>query len=96
VSLRLSGNSLTDRGVASLAGLARLTHLNLYANPGVTDESVDALGRLPALQRVDVWQTGISRAGIARLRKLRPGLEIRGAAAANLQEAATPGSAAPR
>jgi hypothetical protein len=49
-----------------------------------------------ALRRVDVWQTGISQAGIARLRKRRPGLLIQASAAANLQESATTGSAVPR
>jgi uncharacterized membrane protein len=95
VNLRLSGASLTDRGVASLAGLSRLEHLNLYANPGVTDASIDALGRLAALRRVDVWQTGISEAGIARLRKLRPELLVQGSAAASLREPAAAGTAAP-
>jgi hypothetical protein len=56
--------------------MPHLERLNLYANPGVTDASVDVLAALPALRRVDLWQTGISDAGIARLRELRPDLEL--------------------
>jgi mono/diheme cytochrome c family protein len=74
--LRLSRNEITDRTVAEFKSMPHLERLNLYANPGVTDASVDVLAALPALRRVDLWQTGISDAGIARLRELRPDLEL--------------------
>jgi uncharacterized membrane protein len=83
--LRLSHNELTDRTVASLRGLTRLERLKLYANPGITDASVDVLAALPALQRVDLWQTSITDAGLARLRELRPQLELQGEASTPLR-----------
>jgi hypothetical protein len=76
--LRLSRNSLTDRTVAAFASMPHLERLNLYANPGITDASIDALAALPALRRLDVWRTGISEEGMARLRSLRPDLELQG------------------
>jgi hypothetical protein len=76
--LRLSRNALTDRAISSLATLPRLERLNLYANPGITDASVEALVRFASLRRLDVWQTGISAAGVARLRQLRPDLGVQG------------------
>ena len=91
--LRLSRNALTDRAIASLASLPRLERLNLYANPAITDASVEALGRFAPLRRLDVWQTGISAAGLARLRQLRPDLEVQGETATVLANgaAAAPG-----
>jgi hypothetical protein len=86
--LRLSRNALTDRAIARLAGVPRLERLNLYANPGITDASVEALVRFTPLRRLDVWQTGISAAGLARLRQLRPDLEVQGETATVLADAA--------
>jgi uncharacterized membrane protein len=80
--LRLSRNQLTDRGVAALAGLPRLEHLNLYGNAGVTDASMDVLAGLSSLRQLYVWQTGVTDEGIARLRQRRPDLEVQGAASA--------------
>jgi uncharacterized membrane protein len=74
--LRLSRNDITDRTVASLASMSHLERLNLYANPGITDASVDPLAGLASLRRLDVWRTNITEAGVARLRELRPDLEI--------------------
>jgi uncharacterized membrane protein len=76
--LRLSRNSLTDRTVAAFASMPHLERLNLYANPGITDASIDALAAIPSLRRLDVWRTRISEEGMARLRTLRPDLELQG------------------
>jgi hypothetical protein len=86
--LRLSRNALTDRAIARLASLPRLERLNLYANPAITDASVEALVRFAPLRRLDVWQTGISAAGLARLRQLRPDLEVQGETATVLANGA--------
>jgi hypothetical protein len=57
-----------------------LERLNLYANPGVTDDSVDVLASLRSLKRLDVWETSISPEGLVRLRALRPELELQAGA----------------
>lgn len=74
--LRLSRNELTDKTVAAFASMPYLERLNLYANRGVTDASVEPLAQIASLRRLDVWRTGITEAGIGRLRELRPDLEI--------------------
>jgi uncharacterized membrane protein len=76
--LRLSRNQVTDRTVAAFANMPHLERLNLYSNPGITDASVEALAAIESLRRVDVWRTSITESGIARLRELRPDLEIQG------------------
>jgi uncharacterized membrane protein len=80
-SLRVSNNEIGDAGVVALQGLANLEVLNLYGNAAISDASVDALASLTSLQSLYVWNTGITPAGIARLREQRPGLEVHGAAA---------------
>jgi uncharacterized membrane protein len=76
--LRLSRNSLTDRTVEAFASMPELERLNLYANPGITDASIDALAAIVSLRRLDIWRTSISEEGMARLRQLRPDLELQG------------------
>jgi Leucine-rich repeat (LRR) protein len=91
--LRLSHNELTDRTVAALAGMHKLERLNLYSNPGVTDASIDVLASLPALKRLDVWNTAITEKGMARLRELKPDLELQGEASSLGVEFPLPGGA---
>jgi uncharacterized membrane protein len=77
--LRLSRNDITDRTVAEIASsMPQLERLNLYANPDVTDASVDVLAQMSSLRRLDIWRTSISEEGMARLRDLRPDLELQG------------------
>ena len=91
--LRLSHNELTDRTVAKLAGLKKLERLNLYSNPGITDTSVEVLASLPELKRLDVWNTGVTEKGMARLRELRPDLELQGESSSFGVEFPLPGGA---
>jgi hypothetical protein len=74
--LRLDNNEVSDAGIGVLAGLPRLSHLNLYGNSAVSDASVDALSGMTQLQRVYLWQTSISEAGAERLRQRRPDLGV--------------------
>jgi hypothetical protein len=75
--LRLARNRLSDSSVAALARNApQLTYLNLYGNAGVTDRSVEALGRIATLRKLYVWRTAVSAAGAARLRALRPNVMV--------------------
>ena len=91
--LRLSHNELTDRAVAALSGMKRLERVNLYSNPGITDASVYALVGMKSLRRLDVWNTGMTQAGMARLRELRPDLDVQGAASPFAFESAAVGGA---
>jgi uncharacterized membrane protein len=91
--LRLSHNELTDRTVAELAGLHKLERLNLYSNPGITDASIAVLANLPALKRLDVWNTGVTEKGMARLRELKPDLELQGESSSFGVEFPVPGGA---
>lgn len=74
--LRLSRNKITDRGVNALARFPKLRSLNLYGNIGVTDAAVEALGRIATLRQVYLWQTGVTSAGVAKLRTARPDLAV--------------------
>jgi hypothetical protein len=84
--LRLSRNEITDKTVEAFTNMPRLERLNLYANPGVTDSSVDVLASLRALKRLDVWQTSITPEGLVRLRALRPELELQGETSAIIND----------
>jgi uncharacterized membrane protein len=83
--LRLSRNRITDRGVGTLARLPKLASLNLYGNAGVTDTGVEALGRIATLRQVYLWQTGVTSAGVAKLRTARPDLAVQLDTAGSLQ-----------
>jgi len=76
VRLRLSGNEVTDKGLATLASLGRLQYLNLYGNQGVTDAGLDTLAAVAALRNLYVWRTGVSQDGATRLSETRPGIVV--------------------
>ncbi len=67
--LRLGGSKhLTDAGVAHLARMTGLRELDLGGCP-ISDRSLEILGRLPNLEKVGLWRTGISDAGVGHLAK---------------------------
>ncbi len=74
--LRLDDNKLTDKSLQVLGSLPKLVEVNLYDNPGITDAGIQALAAMKSLRRVYLFQTGVTKAGIAKLHKLRPDLEI--------------------
>ncbi|MGH7121166.1 MAG: c-type cytochrome domain-containing protein, partial [Acetobacteraceae bacterium] len=74
--LRLDDNKLTDRSLQALSSLPKLVELNLYDNHGISDAGIPMLAAMKSLRRVYLWQTGVTKAGIAKLHKLRPHLEI--------------------
>jgi uncharacterized membrane protein len=77
--LRLSRNEVTDRTVVAIAAsMPKLERLNLYANRGVTDASIEVFAGMQSLRRLDIWRTSISEEGMARLRDLRPDIELQG------------------
>lgn len=74
--LRLDDNKLTDRSLQMLSSLPKLVELNLVDNPGISDAGIASLAALKSLRRVYLFQTGVTKAGTAKLHQLRPDLEI--------------------
>ena len=73
--LDLSGTALTSNGVAGLQPCEQLAVLDVTGSQ-VDDSVVDVLVSMPSLQRVFVWGTNVTGAGVARLRSERPDLEV--------------------
>jgi hypothetical protein len=74
--LRLDDNKLTDQSLDVLSSLPKLVEVNLYDNAGITDAGIPKLAAMKSLRRVYLFQTGVTKAGIAKLHQLRPDLEI--------------------
>lgn len=76
--LDLGNNHLGDEGMAALAGFESLSVLNLHGNTKVTDAGLSQLYRLAKLERIYLWETGTSTAGIAALTAALPRLAVYG------------------
>jgi hypothetical protein len=61
-----SSRGVTDEGLAHLARLPQLRHLNL-AGCGITDRGLEVLRRLPALESIVLTGTRITDAGVVNL-----------------------------
>jgi hypothetical protein len=60
-TLVINDSFVADPAVQALPKVApRLERLDLRGNPGVTDQSLDALRQLPALKEVSLQETGVS------------------------------------
>jgi hypothetical protein len=66
--LNLRGTAITDAGAVRLGALSRLVSINCYGTK-ITDATLTVLGRLPTLRRVGLWDTGVSKEGVARLQR---------------------------
>ena len=64
-----------DSLVETLRKLPRLTTLDL-AESGLTDEGLDQLGELPALRKLYVGETAVTRAAVERFRQAHPNIEV--------------------
>jgi uncharacterized membrane protein/mono/diheme cytochrome c family protein len=73
--LDLRGTAITDAGLESLVKAPKLQELVL-TQTRLTDAAVECLGRMASLQRVSLWKSGVSAAGIARLRAQRRSLHV--------------------
>lgn len=73
-TLHLGNNHITDAGVALLGRFAAIRVLNLHGNPGITDSGLEQLAGLESLERLYLWQTATSTAGIDALSAALPGL----------------------
>ena len=74
--LRLDGNKVSDKGLRDLSGLQKLEILNLYGNEGVTDAGLVVLAQMPALQRVYLWNTGVTAKGARAMEKKHPQMVV--------------------
>lgn len=73
-TLQINGNTLTEDGLASIAGWTELRELYIEWGSGVTDAGVARIGRLPSLQRVEIISSELTDKGIECLAGL-PALE---------------------
>ena len=75
-TLVLYDSHVTDGGLSSLESMKRLTSLDLRWSSAITDAGIGAIGRCKSLRSLRLTGTGVSPAGVARLRKLLPGCQI--------------------
>jgi internalin A len=74
--LSLESTKATDADVAHLAALAKLTHLDLGYNPGVTDAGLKHLTGLRRLTGLRLYGTKVTDDGAADLKAALPKLKI--------------------
>ncbi len=70
--------SWTPLGDAAIESLSSAKGLNILWMTGtkVSDRAIDLIGAMPQLQSVDIQRSQVSDAGVARLRRARPELQI--------------------
>ena len=66
---------MTDEGLASLSKLTKLRTLMLAHTP-LTDDGLDFLAAMPQLRMLDLRGTQVTGAGVQKLLKANPQLEI--------------------
>jgi hypothetical protein len=74
-TLTLSGNRITDEGLAMIAGLPKLEYLILDATD-VTDAGLKHLEGMKNLKSVSLGATLVTPEGIKKLQRAIPGLEV--------------------
>ena len=80
-ALNLAGTLTSAKGVEKLQALKSLARLDLHGAKRVADNVVPALTAMASLKWVDVYDTAITPAGVAALRRARPDLTVMAAAA---------------
>jgi hypothetical protein len=69
-------NRVTDEGLRHLSVMIRLESLDLEWS-GISDAGLEAIAAVSTLRWVDVgFCQGVTEAGVSRLRRLRPDLEV--------------------
>jgi hypothetical protein len=69
-------DQLQDSGLQHLDYLPRIREIWLWGCSNITDRGIAHLGRLSTLQTLDIRQTKVSQAGVARLQKALPRCKI--------------------
>jgi hypothetical protein len=72
----LRETAVEGAGLSRLGSLEHLGSLNLFGCRSLGDEAITALARLESVQRLYVWQSGLTENGVARLRAALPGVQI--------------------
>lgn len=75
--LRLEGRNVTARGIEALRGAAKLERLNLQGCKRVKDDAVPVLAGMKGLKVLDLKDSGVSEAGVARIRAALSGCVVR-------------------
>jgi len=73
----VAGWPLTDFGVATIARCKTPIDVLDLSETRCSDDSIEALATMPALKELDLSKTGVTNAGLQRLRALRPGLVLK-------------------
>jgi hypothetical protein len=76
-NLSLRRTKVTDAGLAHVEKLTGLNYLTITGLPGVTDQGLDHLTGLKKLKRIGLQDTAVTPAGIAKLKKALPDVEIK-------------------
>jgi serine/threonine protein kinase len=77
VLLSLANNQhISDGDLGELSNLQKLINLSVSQCPNISDESVDDLLALGALQTLQVGNSGITPAGVERIKSLKPTLQV--------------------
>ena len=74
--LSLTGNQITDAGIAAISGMQPLEELHLRDNAGIGDRCITRLLRLKNLKNVDLQNTSVTGAGAQKLKKAVPDCTI--------------------
>ncbi len=75
-TLIIGDTRVTDAGLVHLMDMPALEDISLYGTQ-VTDTGLMELAKLKSLRKVNVWRTpGVTDAGLAKFRRLRPEVEI--------------------
>jgi hypothetical protein len=75
--LRLEGRGLTSRGLEPLKGLAKIDRLNLQGCKRLRDDAAPVLASMKQLRELDLKDTGMSDAAIARVKAALPDCQVR-------------------
>ena len=73
-TLQISGDTVTDEGLASIAKLTNLRELFIFWAAGVNDAGVARVGRMPKLEQVNISLSTMTDEGVGHLANL-PALE---------------------
>jgi hypothetical protein len=68
MSLRLDGSRITDKGLAALQRLKKLSYLSLTDNPLIDDAAALELAGVPSLRQIQLEGTRVTQKGAAAIR----------------------------